>query len=119
VYRAQDSKNYYVSKIELERPGQNPVFVIAHYAVIDGVDQPRVVVPIHVAVPLGGHYKIRFDAVGDRFTTWVQDQQVDQWTDARLKTGGAGLYREGAEQFTLYGTFHVTPLLAEKSSKEK
>lgn len=110
VYRAQDARNYYVSKIELERPGQNPEFAIVHYAVIDGVDQAHAQTPLHVGVPLGGHYKIRFEAAGDRFTTWVQDQQVDQWTDGRLKSGGAGLYREGAEQFTLHGDFQVTPL---------
>lgn len=114
VYRAQDAKNFYVSKIELQRPGQNPTFVMVHYAVINGVDQPRVEVPLHVAVPLGGYYKIRFSAVGDRFTTWIQDQQVDQWTDARLKTGGAGLFNEGAEQSLLKGEFRVTPLAGEK-----
>jgi hypothetical protein len=110
VYRAQDAKNYYVSKIELEKPGQNPEFAIVHYAVIDGVEQAHEQTPLHVGVPLGGHYKIRFEAVDDRFTTWVQGEQVDQWTDGRLKSGGAGLYREGAEQFTLHGDFQVTPL---------
>ncbi len=110
VYRAQDAKNYYVNKIELEKPGQNPEFAIVHYAVIDGAEQSREQTPLHVDVPLGGHYKIRFEAVDDRFTTWIEGQQVDQWTDGRLKTGGAGLYREGAEQFTLHGDFQVTPL---------
>jgi len=110
VYRAQDPKNFYVSTIELQKPGQDPVFVIAHYAVINEVAQPRSEVPLRVAVPLGTDYKIRFEAVGDRFSTWVQDQKADEWTDARLKTGGAGLYREGAEQFTLHGDFRVTPL---------
>ena len=110
VYRAQDAKNYYVSKIELERPGQNPEFAIVHYAVIDGVEQAHEQTPLNVGVPLGGHYKIRFEAVDDRFTTWVQGQQVDQWMDGRLKAGGAGLNREGAEQFTLHGDFQVTPL---------
>jgi hypothetical protein len=110
VYRAGDSKNYYVSKIELEKPGQNPEFAIVHYAVIDGVEQAHEQTPLHVDVPLGGHYKIRFEAVDDRFTTWIQGQQVNQWMDGRLKTGGAGLYREGAEQFTLHGDFQVTPL---------
>jgi len=110
VYRAQDSQNYYVNKIELEKPGQNPEFAIMHYAVIAGVEQPHEQTPLHVGVPLGGRYKIRFEAVDDRFTTWIQGQQVDQWMDGRLKTGGAGLYREGAEQFTLHGDFQVMPL---------
>jgi hypothetical protein len=110
VYRAQDAKNFYVSKIELQKPGQNPTFVMVRYAVINGMDQPRVEVPLKVAVPLGGLYRIRLYAVGDRFAAWVQDQPVDQWTDSRLKSGGAGLYSEGAEQATLHGDFKVTPL---------
>jgi hypothetical protein len=110
VYRAQDSKNFYVSKIEFQKPGQNPVYALVHYAVINGVSQPRVATPLHVSVAMGGLYKIRFEAVGNRFTTWVQDQRVEQWTDARLSSGGAGLYGEGMEQSILHGEFVVTPL---------
>ena len=110
VYRAQDSKNFYVSKIEFQKPGVNPVYALVHYAVINGVEQPRVETPLHVSVPMGGFYKIRFEAVGDRFTTWVQGQQVGQWSDPRLVAGGAGLYAEGAEQSILHGDFVVTPL---------
>ncbi len=110
VYRAQDSKNFYVSKIEFQKPGQNPVYALVHFAVINGVEQPRVETPLHVTVPMGGLYKIRFEAVGNRFTTWVQGQRVEQWTDARLSSGGAGLYGEGAEQSVLHGDFVVTPL---------
>ncbi len=114
VYRAQDAKNFYVSKIELQKPGQVPVYALVHYAVINGVDQSRVETPLHVTIPLGGRYKIRFDAEGNRFTTWVQGQQAEQWTDARLSRGGAGLYGEGVEQSILHGDFAVTPLLKQK-----
>jgi hypothetical protein len=110
VYRAQDSKNFYVSKIEFQKPGVNPVYALVRYAVINGVEQPRVETPLHVSVPMGGLYKIRFEAVGSRFTTWVQGQQVEQWTDPRLSSGGAGLYGEGVEQSILQGDFVVTPL---------
>lgn len=111
VYRARDSKNFYVSKIEFQKPGVNPVYALVHYAVIDGVDQPRVETPLTVTVPMGGLYKIHFEAVGTRFTTWVQGTQVDQWTDPRLSSGGAGLYGEGSEQSVLHGDFVVTPIL--------
>jgi hypothetical protein len=110
VYRAQDAKNFYVSKIELQKPGQNPVYELVHYAVINGVEQPRVETSLHVTVPMGGLYKIRFEAAGNRFTTWVQGQRVEQWTDPRLSSGGAGLYGEGVEESTLHGEFVVTPL---------
>ena len=111
VYRAQDSKNFYVSKIEFQKPGVNPVYALVHYAVINGVEQPRVETPLHASVPMGGLYKIRFEAAGNRFTTWVQGQQAEQWTDPRLSSGGAGLYSEGVEQSALHGDFVVTPLL--------
>ena len=110
VYRAQDSKNFYVSKIELQKPGQNPVYALVHYAVINGVEQPRLETPLHASVPMGGFYQIRFEAAGNRFTTWVQGQRVEQWTDPRLSSGGAGLYSEGVEQSALHGDFVVTPL---------
>ena len=111
VYRAQDSRNFYVSKIEFQKPGQNPVYALVHFAVINGVEQPRVETPLHVSVPMGGIYKIRFEAVGNRFTTWVQGQKIEQWADSRLSFGGAGLYGEGVEQSILHGNFAVTPLL--------
>jgi hypothetical protein len=111
VYRARDSKNFYVSKIEFQKAGLNPVYALVHYAVIDGVEQPRVETPLHVSVPMGGVYKIRFEAVENRFTTWIQGERVEQWTDARLSSGGAGLYSEGVEQSALHGDFVVTPLL--------
>lgn len=110
VYRARDAKNFYVSKIEFKKPGVNPVYALVHYAVIDGVEQPRVETPLQVSVPMGGLYKIHFEAVGNRFTTWVQGQQAEQWTDPRLSSGGAGLYGEGSEQSVLHGDFVVTPL---------
>jgi hypothetical protein len=110
VYRARDSKNFYVSKIEFQKPGVNPVYALVHYAVIDGLEQPRAETPLPVSVPMGGLYKIHFEAVGNRFTTWVQGQQVEQWTDPRLSSGGAGLYGEGSEQSVLHGDFVVTPL---------
>ena len=110
VYRAQDAKNFYVNKIELRHPGPDPAFVLAHYAVIDGIDQPRGEAPLPVRVRLGENYRIRFEATGNRFATWVQDQKVDEWTDDRLKSGGAGLYSEGIERADLHGVFRVTPL---------
>jgi len=117
VYRAQDSKNFYVSKIEFQKPGVNPVYALVHYAVIEGVEQPRSATSLHLSVPMGGVYKIRFEAVGNHFATWVQGQRAEQWTDSRLSSGGAGLYSEGVEQSILHGDFVVTPLLKENESR--
>jgi hypothetical protein len=114
VYRARDPQNFYVNKIELRTPGAVPAFIIAHYAVIHGVDQARTETPLNVQVPIGADYKIRFEAVGNRFTTWVQGQKADEWTDDQLASGGTGTYREGIEQASLNGAYQVTPLGKDK-----
>jgi hypothetical protein len=49
------------------------------------------------------------DAYGNRFTAWIQDRKVDEWTDDRLMTGGAGLYSESGERALLQGGFRVIP----------
>jgi hypothetical protein len=52
--------------------------------------------------------------VGDKFTVYVQDRQIDQWTDARLKMGGVGLYNERGERMSLKGGVNVIPLTVRK-----
>jgi hypothetical protein len=115
IYRAQDVKNYYVSKLEIVKPGINPTVSVVRYAVIGGEELPHAQFPLNMPVRIDTTYKIRFDAVGDHFTTWVQDQKVDDWTDARLKTGGVGLYSDRGESRTLKnGSLRVAPLVIKK-----
>src|SRR5579885_3398890 len=114
VYRAQDGKNYYVNKLEIVKPGLDPAIALVRFAVINGQEQPRAQLPLALPVHLDTLYKIRFDAVGDRFTTYVQDQKVDEWTDDRLKMGGIGLYNERGERMSLKGTVNVVPLVIKK-----
>lgn len=115
IYRAQDVKNYYVSKLEIVKPGLNPTVALVRYAVLNGEEQPHSQFPLNMPVRIDTMYKIRFDAVGDHFTTWVQDRKVDDWTDARLKTGGVGLYSDRGESRTLKnGSLRVAPLVIKK-----
>lgn len=114
IYRARDVKNYYVSKLEIVKPGLNPTISVVRYAVIGGEELPHAQSPLNMPVRVDTTYKIRFDAVGDHFTTWVQDQKVDDWTDARLKTGGVGLYSDRGERSLLKGNVRVAPLVVKK-----
>lgn len=110
VFRAKDGKNYYVAKLEIVTPGLEPVVDAVHFAVINGEAQARSQTPLPMKVRLDTMYKVRFDALGDHFTTWVQDQKVDDWTDASLKIGGVGLYNERGERMSLKGGFSAVPL---------
>jgi hypothetical protein len=114
VYRASNPKNFYVSKVEIVKPGLEPTIQIARFAVIDGVELPRQEIPVQVKVRPDTVYKIRFEAIGDRFTTWIMDQKVDEWTDSRIHSGGVGLYREAEESLSLKGSVNVIPLVVKR-----
>jgi hypothetical protein len=55
-------------------------------------------VPIDVAVQPDTSFDIRVDVRGPKFSTYIQGQQVDIWTDDQLKTGGAGFLNEREER---------------------
>jgi hypothetical protein len=95
VFRASDSRNYYVGKLELARPGSSPL-TITHFAVIGGVEGPHV--QRVLAHEPGATLKVRLDAQGSRFTVYVQNQVVEDWQDDRLKTGAVGFLNEREER---------------------
>ena len=111
VFRGQNPRNYYVAKLETTKPGLEPTVALVHFAVVDGQDENRVAVPLPMKVRLDTTYKIRFEAVGNRFTTWVQDQKIDEWTDSRFGSGGVGLFSEREEQAALQGNVNVIALV--------
>lgn len=109
VFRA-NNKSFYVEKIQVVTPGLEPVVALVHFAVINGQEQPRTQVPLPIQAHLDTTYKVRMDATGNRFTTWVQDQKVDQWTDSQIDAGGAGLYYDSGDSAKLKDTLNVIPL---------
>lgn len=114
VFRAADPKNFYVTKLEIVKPGLEPTVALVRFAVINGEEQVRAQIPLPLKVRRDTMYKIRFDAVGNHFTTYVQDEKIDEWTDDRVKTGGVGMYSERGEAATLKGGVNVVPLLVRK-----
>ncbi len=109
VFRA-NNKSFYVEKVQVVTPGLNPVVALVRFAVINGKEQPRTQTPLDIQAHLDTMYKIRMDVVGDHFTTWVQDNKVDEWTDGQLDAGGVGLYYESGDSAKLRDTLHVIPL---------
>jgi hypothetical protein len=114
VFRAADPRNFYVTKLEIVKPGLEPTVALVRFAVINGEEQAHAQIPLSMKVRRDTMYKIRFDAVGDRFTTYVQDEKVDEWTDDQVKTGGVGLYSERGEVATLKGGMSVLPLVVKR-----
>jgi hypothetical protein len=98
VFRAADARNYYVMKLETIKPGPQPVVALVKYAVIEGKETTRTQIMLPFDVALDTIYQVRFDARGDKFTTYVQNKLVDYWTDDRIKTGGTGFYNDTGER---------------------
>jgi hypothetical protein len=93
VFRAVDSSNYYVGKLESFSPGLG----ITHFAVIRGVEGPHIQRMLAMDAAAGTMFRIRLDASGPRFTIYVQNQAVEDWEDDRLKHGGVGFLNERGE----------------------
>jgi hypothetical protein len=114
IFRAADPKHYYVTKLEIVKPGLEPTIALVRFAIIDGEEQVHAQLPLPMKFRRDTLFKIRLDAVGNHFTTYVQDEKVDDWTDDRVKTGGVGLYSERGEAATLKGGMSVVPLVIRK-----
>ncbi|MCU1336935.1 MAG: hypothetical protein JWO19_2516 [Bryobacterales bacterium] len=111
IFRGLNPRNYYVTKLEVVTPGLEPTVALVHFAVIDGQDENRVVIPLPMKVRVDTVYKIRFEAIGNHFITWIQGQKIDEWTDSRFGSGGVGLFSERDEQAALQGNVNVVALV--------
>jgi hypothetical protein len=98
VFRASDPDNYYAMKLMLVSSGLSPKVALFKYLVSNGRQTQVGRVPIDVAVQADTQFDIRVDVRGPKFTTYIQGQQVDIWTDDQLKTGGAGFLNEREER---------------------
>jgi hypothetical protein len=97
VFRAADSNNYYVAKVEAAQPGAG-VLTITHFAVIRGFEGMHIQRTLKLDPAAAGMLRVRLEARGPRFTVYVQNQVVEDWEDDRLKSGGLGFLNEREEQ---------------------
>lgn len=98
IFRAANSKTYHVEKIEIIKPGANPIVALIKYSVIKGVEGTHTQVMLPSDFKMDTAYRVRMDVKGNKFTTYVQDKLVDYWTDDQIKTGGAGFYTAQGER---------------------
>ncbi|MCL5744081.1 MAG: hypothetical protein M1541_09160 [Acidobacteria bacterium] len=102
VFRARDPRNYYAMKFTVLRPGPLPVLAVVHYWVIEGRKGPVAEEPVTVTMHNNMPYSIAVRVSGSRFTTFVEGEQVDSWTDNQLTSGGVGFFSDPGERARLY-----------------
>jgi len=98
VFRASDPENYYAMKLMTVSSGLSPKVALFKYLVANGKQNQVGRVPIDLAVQPDTEFSVRVDVRGPQFTTYIQGQQVDTWTDDQLKIGGAGFLNERDER---------------------
>jgi hypothetical protein len=102
VFRAPDLKNYYASRIVLAKPGPLPSLALERYGVTDGREGPRVRTPLRLRGRENSAYKVVLQVRGNDFTTLIDGQVVDFWSDDRLKVGGVGFFSDPQDPGALF-----------------
>lgn len=98
VFRAANPENYYAMKIATVSTSLPLKVALFKYLVANGKQTQVGRVPIDMAIQPDTAFNIREDVRGPHFTTYIQGQQVDSWTDDQLKVGGVGFLNERAER---------------------
>ncbi len=101
AFRARDPRNYYATKIAINRGEGNRAEII-RYTMLNGSPINRVTLPIPLVTASNMTYEVRMRVRGDRFTTMVNGQAVDSWTDRRLRKGGVGFFNDPGEHSILH-----------------
>jgi hypothetical protein len=92
VFRARDLENYYSMRIAVTRGGPLPEAVLIRSLVLNGKEREVKTLPIPFPVQADTLYLVRMEVRGQDFTTYIQNQIVDHFSDSRLKSGGVGFY---------------------------
>jgi hypothetical protein len=101
AYRATDPNNFYATKIHLSRQGEQQRAEILRYVMVGGKPVGKTQLPIPITVSDNMVYGVKVVVAGDRFTTTINGQLVDSWTDRRFSRGGVGFFSEPGEKAVL------------------
>lgn len=101
VVRAPNHNNYYAAKLAIPEHGGAPRPEIIRFSVIQGQESRRQHFPIPLQIEKDQFYAYEVRAVGDRILTLVGGRVVDQWRDARFRTGGVGFFSERGDKSSI------------------
>jgi len=102
VFRGQDPDNYYAMRIAVLKPGPLPSLALSHSRIILGQEMALGQVPLRVTLYNNAPFRVQMRIRGTDFTTFVNNQQVDFWSDDRLRSGGVGFFCDKGSRARLY-----------------
>ncbi len=92
--RALNPQNYYAIKIQIVRPGPNPVLGLVRYAVINGVEGKHYDSYIPHSLRSESLMTVKTSVRGDVFTVSLGGEVITSWSDDQLPTGGVGFFSD-------------------------
>jgi hypothetical protein len=102
AFRARDTQNYYAAKLLLFQSGQHSGVSLVRYAVLGAKQLDRVQLPLPITMFRERPYQITVAVRGGRFSTLIDGHLIDEWHDARLASGGVGLFAEPGESSAIH-----------------
>jgi hypothetical protein len=97
VFRASDTRNYYVCKLVEAKRDRGTAYSIVRYAVIGGRERLRMQLPLPVTATVRTMFRVRQEIRGDQFTTYLDGRVIDTWSDSSLTRGGFGFFADPGE----------------------
>jgi hypothetical protein len=97
AFRAVDVRHYYAAKVVLTRPGVLSGAVILRYVVNNDRTEGRSELPLPVVLQVKQPYQVSFTVRGDRFSTFINGNLIDEWSDTHFKKGGVGFFNEESD----------------------
>jgi hypothetical protein len=97
VFRAADPNNYYAMKLMMT-PGTSPRLTLVKLVVRSGRETEAGRVSLNIPAHNDTIFGVRTDVRGLKFSTYIQGQPVDVWTDNQLPSGGVGFLNERSER---------------------
>ncbi len=102
IFRARDRQNYQAVELREVKSGPRPVLSLIRYAVVQGAPDRATEVPLQVMVHDSTPFEVVLDVSGDEFSLLLDGEQVDHWTDPRLRSGGVGFFSSAGSTARLY-----------------
>jgi hypothetical protein len=100
--RARDDRNYHAMKFTVIENGLRPVIAMVHYDVVDGKPGQRIQIPLNVMVHNNQPFQVAVAVYGKHFVTSVDGEQVDDYREDAMPTGGVGFFSDAGERARLY-----------------
>ncbi len=94
VFRARNLTNYYGMRLQRVKSGSGNTGVLERWIVTGGREFAHKSIPLRLPVWDGNTSEVKMTVQGNSFTTLVNGQIADTWTDSKFETGGIGFTNE-------------------------